>query len=411
MLNNLPSQNQNQLFQLLGSNPNINLTTEQTEIIKQLTNWWQKQESQFINLTGVAGAAKTTTFLAWLLTMNFQPSEVAIAAPTTELVSDLCTKTNHYVTTIHSLLGYQPVATPIEQQVLKRKAQKIVPFKLVILDEAHYTSPIIIDDIAASYPHVRWIFVGDHAQLEAIPGLGDRDKLTMGQLAKNIPHLHLSENLRATCPLQKSLANDVRSYHWNSSLLEQYTLEMVEAVTESRAFIKKNHEELNSFCAIAYRHSIVNKMAADYRKVIYGYTSNMPPQPGELVKVSKVVDSDNCAIVENNEVVTIINWKPNIVLVERKDGTKAALDIDCDGELEKLKNEAIAAKHPREWAKYHKAGFQFVNIGSPYASTAHSSQGKSYRRTIVDLDDIARAKNDSLLYVAISRSRELCWMY
>jgi exodeoxyribonuclease-5 len=74
----------------------------------------------------------------------------------------------------------------------------------------------------------------------------------------------------------------------------------------------------------------------------------------------------------------------------------------------------MAKKHPQEarmfWAKYHNFKEMFATIRYCYCITVHRSQGSTYRKVFVDLNNILknniRAERQRLAYVAFSRPSE-----
>jgi hypothetical protein len=395
------------------------LTKHQLEALTYLSDW-ERSSNRFATLTGVAGASKTSTVIHWLSRSRLNLSDVAFVAPTTELVTELRAKLEEAglpevsVQTVHSLVGFRPAATDIEEQMLRRfnPEPETIPYRLVILDEAYNTSRIIINDVLSHYPLTKWLLLGDPGQLAPIVGLGESNLPSLADIHSRFVNYHLPVNLRAKCPEQRELTESVRLHGFDCPILQGLITDSHEATMTARTYLRQNYKLPNSFVALAHRHKVVNQLAASMRYAVYKVKDG-PYQPGELVRVTGTKDYDGSWLCQNNTVVEVLSHEPDKLIGKKADGTILLLPIDVDNEVAALRDEALAAteKKSRVWAKYHKAKMMYTEIKSPWAKTGYSVQGSTYTRALVNLDDILSAQDKNLLYVAISRSEQLPWVY
>ena len=344
--------------------------------------------------------------------------EVVLTAPTTEALENIAEDLPQYsAMTIHKLLGYRPTETHDEKQILVRAGAKknksgdwidpppkIVTYKWVILDEAYYNPGIMMDAIFNSYRHIKWLFVGDFKQLSPVEETESR----LLQYEDRVDFKHdLPDDMRSSCPIQKNLVALTRQRGMRTDF-SQHLLTKPQAMRKLISAYDGNPEEF-SFLALAYEHWMVDKVAADVRDVIYDYAPGTPPQPGEIIRTTGVVDSDGNEVVRTNERVKVIHWTPEMILVKRKNGEEVALDLDCTGELEILYNLAKLSRLPADWRTYHNRVRQYVQIKSAFATTVHSSQGRTEFNTLIIIDNVLKCRSDNLVYVGVGRSRNVPW--
>jgi len=71
---------------------------------------------------------------------------------------------------------------------------------------------------------------------------------------------------------------------------------------------------------------------------------------------------------------------------------------------------AEKAKKTKDWEKYYDYKEHFAHVDYSYGQTAHRSQGSTFEKTFVDIEDINACPNPSeiqrLKYVAVTRASE-----
>ncbi len=380
------------------------LNQGQEEAVDLMLEWLDQPCHPFFTLYGKGGVGKTFTVKEFLRRSRIYPKEVCLSAPTNNLVNMLCDGLEGYHgIVIHSLLGYYPRETSSEHQILvkggRKDRVKLVPFKLVVLDEAPYTPAVLMDAIFTHYPHIKWLFLGHHRQL---PPVGEAASYLL-EVDDQIKYKYtLTQNMRAACQEQETLMDTVCEKGWDTDFSPYIVKKSV--ATRKMMELAENKAD---FCFLAYQHKVVDSTASFIRQCVYDVAPNDPPQKGEIIRVSGCADIDGNILTRPNEVVTVLHWQPDSISVRRSSGDVEILPIDVNNEIERLYQIASASRDPGDWKKYHLACRYYVTIRSKFASTVHSYQGLTTDHAIIDLTDVGKCNLEQLLYVAISRSRTI----
>lgn len=378
------------------------LNQGQQEAVNLMLKWYQEPNQPFFLLKARGGFGKTFTVSHFLAALNPPHADVCLSAPTNNAVNHLCDGLSGYHgAVIHSLLGYYPRESATEQQFLVKGGNpnqpKPVPFKLVILDEAYYNPSVLMDAIFYNYNNIKWLFLGDYNQL---PPVGESESF-LKTVDNQITYQYtLSENMRASCPIQEALMDEVCDLGWEADL-SPHIIKRSKA-TRKMMTMAENKED---FTFLSYQHKVVDSTAEFIRQCVYDYEPGTPPQAGEMVRVSGVSDIDRRALTRPNEIVTILSTTPQDIVVKRSSNEIEVLPLDFNGEVNRLKDIAIASRDPKDWKKYHIARRFYVTVSSKDSSTVHSYQGMTTNHAVIDLTDVKKCALPQLLYVAISRSR------
>jgi predicted ATPase len=406
----------------------------QKAVTEGLDRWERDFREPFFILSGVSGSGKSTCVSYFLKKLQNSGKKVCLTAPTTEALESLVetiqaqgSTIEYSAMTIQSLLGYRPVTGKGDEQILVRaggKKQedgtylnpppKVVPYDYVILDEAYYNPSILTDSIFTNYTTVKWILLGDHKQLapigEAVSSLVFREKETKY-------FFDLKQDMRSIDPKQTTLVAEVRE-RGVATNVDQYILTKKAASQKIEIAWNEcnNCPEDFSFLALAYTHKVVKNLARSMREWIYEKDFDEKYGAGELIRVSCVISDDdtdqNCSeiLTRTNERVKVVQHEPDFIIVERSFGERVSLPIDHQNELETLRLTALKNNDREMMMQYHHMQRKYVNISSPWAMTAHSSQGRTKKNTLICKNNILSAQNHNLFYVAVSRSQEVPWI-
>lgn len=394
----------------------IEFNKNQLACLEKLRLWNKETNCPFFILSGISGSGKSSVLREFI--KEIPPGKLVITAPTSEALENLAEDLPQYsAMTCHKLLGYRPTETCDEKQILVRAGSRknaagvwvdppprVVNYEYVILEEAYYSPGIIIDSIFDKYRHIKWIFLGDYKQLPPV----DEFESRLLSYEDRVDYRHdLSEDMRSTCPIQKELVAQARL----KGLKTNFNPYIISKPTALRNIMNAYDGDPNSFSflALAYEHKVVDKVAAAVRDIVYNYSPEMPPQPGEIIRLSGVVDLEGHELVRNNERVEVLHFAGDMILVKRKNGEEVALDLDSGGELKTLYDAAKASRKPIDWRAYHNRARQYAQIRSAFATTIHSSQGRTEENTLIVLDNMLKCRSDNLAYVSVGRSRNVPW--
>lgn len=140
-------------------------------------------------LTGGPGVGKTTVLRLVVALAEQAGLKVLLASPTGRAAKRMTEATGHEASTIHRLLGYDPV-----EQAFAHDADKPLPAGLVIVDEVSMLDLLLAHSlIKAIAPPTRIVFVGDPNQLPSV-GAGN----VLGDLLDSgvVPTFRLTEIFR-----------------------------------------------------------------------------------------------------------------------------------------------------------------------------------------------------------------------
>jgi energy-coupling factor transporter ATP-binding protein EcfA2 len=393
----------------------MNFNEGQRDAISKMEAWLKTNEPFFI-LSGISGSGKTSTLKHVI--SKIDSDKIVLTAPNTEALEAIAGDLPQYsAMTIHKLLGFRPTETSDEKQILVRAGAKknkegkwsdpppkAVNYLYVVLDEAYYCPGGIIDSIFNNYRHIKWIFLGDYKQLPPV----EESESRLLQYESRVDYKSdLQEDMRSTCLKQKALVGLTRQKGLRTDF-SPYVIPKSKALRNLMSVYDGNPDKF-SFVALAYEHVVVDKVAADVRDIIYNYSHDTPPQPGEIVRVTGTVDEDGNELVRTNERVKVIHYEEDMVLVKRKNGEEVALFIDNAGELDSLFQQAKISRLPSDWRTYYHRARQYVQIKSAFAMTIHSAQGRTEENSLIILDNMLKCRSDNLTYVAVGRSRNVPW--
>jgi hypothetical protein len=91
------------------------------------------------------------------------------------------------------------------------------------------------------------------------------------------------------------------------------------------------------------------------------------------------------------------------------------IEVFIANESSDVKVKLNSLKRGKKWAEFFAIQDSIADIRPPYACTVHKSQGSTYKRVLIDLNDIGRCNVPDqvarMMYVAISRASEEVILY
>ena len=166
------------LFKWYNIGMSYELTSDQLNANKMISNWFRNSTSQIFVLAGFAGTGKTTLLKhAVTETLNLAEESVAFVTPTGKAATVLL-RQGISATTVHRLI-YQSIITEIEVEIngkkikveqlsFKRRENIDKNIKLIVLDEASMVPDNMLYDLLKF--GVKILLCGDNAQLPPVEG-------------------------------------------------------------------------------------------------------------------------------------------------------------------------------------------------------------------------------------------------
>ena len=203
---------------MLKRAPHIDLTEEQTNLVKKLTDWYKHSSRQWFSYSGAAGTGKTTVIRAFIEELGLQRY---IACAFVGKAVTVLSRQGLPASTIHSLIyhvSWIPVMDEKGEPVLNKDGNpkmKVVfslknelpgDLQLIIVDEATMVNDDLAEDILSF--GIKTVFIGDNNQLPPVFGVSsvmlnpDFWLTKIMRQAENNPIIYLSQRVLKNLPLQ-----------------------------------------------------------------------------------------------------------------------------------------------------------------------------------------------------------------
>lgn len=422
--------------------PVMTATPEQAAALEAMVDFLEAGSNPFFTLKGYAGTGKS--FSITLLAKSrrpddsarFKPSEICFTAPTNKAVKVLRAYLNSAgleaspSKTIYSLLGLSLQANG-EVKELKSPEEPVdlSNYKVIVVDEASMINRFLMDAIREAYDQwkVPFIFMGDPAQLPPVGEitspvwkLPDGAELTTVMRYGN-SMLDLATSIRkiVDSPFPAiQIKTNPPVYRWGKADWFNQIEENLELFTLGEAKI------------ISWRNVTVDAHNNYLRGLIFGRSEARTHRwlPGDkIVATSMLKNLDDEIFMRTDEEATILQTAvgnhPKFtefeifnLLVEDENAKKITIRtltpegaFHLSNRLNELSMEAKSGKRYK-WREFWTLKEAFNEIRHSYAITSHRSQGSSYRKVFVDLEDLMLNRNRQeafrSLYVACTRQRE-----
>lgn len=408
----------------------ITLTTDQQNALDTFIQFLADPSEQVFVLEGFSGTGKTTlvkTILdqlpkllkaVRLINPNARRYDVELTATTNKAAENFGMITGMAVGTIHSYLGLR-VSTDYQTNVTKLVPSKTNAFKeghLLFIDEASYIDKDLLGWIFKLTRNCKIIFMGDPAQLTPV-----KSSETPVFEATNFMKARLTQVVRQAegnpiVDLSTKFRETVNSGEFFQFTPDGHHIQYMDRDTFNRAV---EHE----FCRPDWRYkdskflAWTNKRVIDYNHHIRDQALGDPNfQVGDYAICNKYVMSGKKS-VKTDQLVCITSIGPDIsqhgVL-----GNWITLDYQIELFFPKSlesKKELIKNARAREMFDIvEEVENRWVDLRAAYAQTINKSQGSTYDRVFIDLDDIARCNSGDqiarMLYVGVSRARERVYL-
>lgn len=202
---------------MLKRAPHIDLTEEQTNLVKKLTDWYKNSSRQWFSYSGAAGTGKTTVIRAFIEELGLQRY---IACAFVGKAVTVLSRQGLPASTIHSLIyhvSWIPVmdekglpvlnkdGNPKMKVVFSLKNELPGDLQLIIVDEATMVNDDLAEDILSF--GIKTVFIGDNNQLPPVFGVSsvmlnpDFWLTKIMRQAENNPIIYLSQRVLKDLPL------------------------------------------------------------------------------------------------------------------------------------------------------------------------------------------------------------------
>ena len=401
----------------------IELTVEQDAALEFFQEFLLDEDAKVMSLTGYAGTGKSTLVRILLgrlqgyienwekLTGDVFEWTVQLTATTNKAAEALSDITGIEVRTIHSFLGLRVAKNYDTGQtyLTTGKRAQIVYNYLLFIDEASMVDPTLLNLIFQQTHNCKIVFMGDPAQLTPVKHSScpvflagfDEAKLTqVVRQATGSPINALATQFRETVSsgVWAPFTPDGEAIiHLGREEFDQKVMKEFDRTdwryNDSKVLAYTNHR------AVSYNNALRQhiKGSPELQKGDYAICNSYVRVGADkivtdaLVRISEVEKSEEKHGVEGRYV--LIDDRIRVFAPYRFQDTKALAKWALDNKNWKTQQEL------ESW----------IDLRAAYAQTINKSQGSTYDKVFIDLDDISTCTSGNqiarLMYVGVSRAR------
>lgn len=343
-------------------------------------------------------------------------SNVILSATTHKAAQVLADKTGKDVRTIHSLLGLQ-VKNDFKTGMTKlvpREGREMIEDSILLVDEASFINPELLDWIRKSTKGCKILYVGDPYQLAPTK---ETDTPVFNQ---GLFTARLTEVVRNEGAIEKNanaFRDAVKTGNFPFIKPDGTKVIHVDGPTFQSLIDQEFNTQDNNSKIIAWSNIRVNQYN-DYVRGLHGFTGRLDPQ--EDLITNKQIDMGKAAIKTDSHVRltgaihnAVDHGVPGYFVDVYKNNMRASIFIPDD--RQQAQQALKAAYKERNWHKYFDIKDNWGDLRPKHACTIHKSQGSTYDKVFIDLSDIGRCNIASdvarMLYVAMSRASQQVILY
>ena len=339
--------------------------------------------------------------------------ELALTATTNKAAENLSNITGFGVSTIHSYLCLT-VRTDYKtgKTTLVPRSNEVKGNVILFIDEASYIDSQLLGLIFKMTQKCKIVFMGDPAQLTPVQSSGTppvfKAKFNGAKLkqvvrqAEGNPIQDVSTKFRETVGTGEFFSFKPDGHHiqymnrldFNQAILNEF----------SRPDWRHNHSKVLGWtnkCVIGYNNLIANSVKG-----------NPEFQVNDYAVCNKRVVGKNYSLKTDQMVrITQISGPTEVYGAKGRHITlDSTITAFCPESLDERKLAIARAKAAGDDRILATIDEKWVDLRAAYSCTINKSQGSTYDRVFIDLDDIKRCNSGDqmarMLYVGVSRARE-----
>lgn len=399
------------------------LTEDQQNALERFTQFLTDPTETVFVLSGYSGTGKTTLIkylldllpkfmkTARLINPRMPEYEVSLTATTNKAAENFAYITGMEVKTIHSFLGlrvqtdYTTRETTLVPHTKEKKEER-----LLFIDEASKIDSLLLQWIFKLTNRCKIIFMGDPAQLTQVKSLltpvfhshfNEARLEKVVRQAEGNPIVELSTKFRETVNTGKFFSFVPDGHHIQHMDRDSF-----------------NDEALKEFTRPDWKHRDSKILAWTNQRVVdYNHWLNEQVkgdcylQKGDYAICNSYIQGKKGSIKTDQLVcITDVNDSHDLGIT----GQKVRIDYLHEFFLpHSLTEKNAVIKHYQKEEKYSVLDYiarNWIDLRAAFACTVDKSQGSTYDRVFIDLDDISRCNSGNqiarMLYVAVSRARE-----
>lgn len=344
--------------------------------------------------------------------------EILLAATTNKAAENLSQIVQEEVVTIHKALGLRVVYNPSSRTSSLARSGKEIDGenKILFIDEASFLDTELLNKVRHTYAESKVVYIGDPAQLLA-PKASSSPVFGVG-----LPEACLTQVVRQAednpiqdlCTILRTAVTTKQfgGFTPDGTTVKHLTREDFDKEVQaefSRVDWKDNHSKVLAW---------TNATVIGYNEALKEQRTGTPEfREGDYAINNSYVQLGKKGL-KNNELVQITGIRPVKMMEDAdEDRTETILlegwmvDLNHTHTAFLPKDRSVAKKIPydvtRHWVQPPE---KWVDLREAYSCTINKSQGSTYGKVFIDLDDVNKCRNmdtlTRLLYVGASRARE-----
>ena len=426
----------------------MEFNNDQKAAIRRAVDGFLEKDLPGLTIIGEGGTGKTTCVMDIAAQLIKAGLKVLFTAPTNKAVKQLeksakrygLTLNNVAFQTLHSALGLALLPSE-ENKYAHRLGRGVFPiFDVVVVDEASMLGKRVLFDYLlpdAKEHNCKLLLMGDDMQL---PPVKEKESLAFKvfdtvRLTQVERQAADSNILTLSGLLRTAMANNKPFF---SPAIQGNGVEVIKSADFLKEVVKAfdKDTDLDEQRVLAWSNARVDEINSAIRQKLFGRGAPRFVEGERVVTGAPITDGETVLLSTDEECIVHRITESSIEDEETGDIYRTLMlvlnpihadigqvfahvldDRETDRYWDRLNHLAsMAKKHPQEarmfWAKYHDFKDLFASIRYCYCITVHRSQGSTFRRAFVDLNNILknniRAERQRLVYVAFSRpSHEL----
>ncbi len=401
----------------------ITLTNEQQNAVNAFTAFLADDSESAFVLSGYAGTGKSTLVrhildnvqnimkAIRLVKQDFPYYQVQLTATTNKAADNLSHISGESVPTIHSYLGLR-VETDYETRQTKLvESNKSLPSNQVLfIDEASYVDSQLLSLIFKKSPGCKIVFIGDAAQLIPVKStnapvfLAPFPKAELKQVvrqAQGNPVLELASKFRETVRTREFFKFTPDGHHVQHVKRNTFNNMLKAEFTDPKWSSQQSK-------ILGWTNKTVDAYNKAISELVNGRTNFAV---GDYAQCNKFFSAGKTSI--KTDALVLITHISQSEVQHGIHGHTYTLDgkvcAFCPDSLSEKKKLLSKAKSEKDFDLVNIIEEQWIDLREVYSCTINKSQGSTYDRVFIDLDDIKKCNSGEqiarLLYVATSRAR------